>query len=152
MKFSKILILYLLSNILSVSSYGQTYGVDSIDFDQTQILIKSLSYKLEIARSNAQRRTGLMYRTALGPKQGMIFVYPRLGLHRIWMKNTLIPLTVVWIDDSEQIIGIKQLQPCRSDPCASYGVSKPSRYIIELSAEEHDISVGDKLTEIKRVR
>ncbi len=115
---------------------------NDISFDTGRLVLNGEEYELEIARSLQQRLHGLMYREQLDNRQGMLFIYPRSGSHRIWMKNTLIPLTVIWIDDTGTIIDIKTLGPCTADPCPSYGVAKPSKYILELSAENHGLHPG----------
>ena len=61
-------------------------------------------YQIEIARTPARRQQGLMHRSHLGPRQGMLLVYSQAGDHRIWMKNVLIPLRVYWIDASFEVI------------------------------------------------
>jgi uncharacterized membrane protein (UPF0127 family) len=61
------------------------------------------------------------------------------------MKNTLIPLTVIWLDKNEKIISIKKLPPCVSDPCPSYGVSKPSKYVLELDSGSHSLKPGQSI-------
>ena len=123
---------------------------NDISFSSERLVLKGEAYELEIARSLQQRLHGLMYREQLDKRQGMLFIYPQSGNHRIWMKNTLIPLTVIWIDDIGTIIGIKKLFPCNADPCPSYGVSKPSRYILELNAENHGLYSGLSLHEINK--
>ena len=86
-----------------------------------------------------------MFRDRLDKRQGMLFIYPRSGDHRIWMKNTLIPLTVVWIDETRTVIGIKKLAPCTADPCPSFGVSRPSKYVLELNNENHGLNLHQRL-------
>jgi uncharacterized membrane protein (UPF0127 family) len=80
---------------------------NDIIFDKGQLILNGEDYSLEIARSTKQRRHGLMFRDHLDKRQGMLFIYPGSGDHRIWMKNTLIPLTVIWLDKNQKIIGIK---------------------------------------------
>ncbi len=113
-----------------------------ISFEKEQLNLGGEEYLLEIARSAKQRNHGLMFRDHLDERQGMLFIYPRSGNHRIWMKNTLIPLTVVWVDESNEVIGIKKLFPCDYDPCPTYGVSIPSKYILELSSGNHRLESG----------
>ncbi len=116
-----------------------------ISFEKEQLNLGGEEYLLEIARSAKQRNHGLMFRDHLDERQGMLFIYPRSGNHRIWMKNTLIPLTVVWVDESNEVIGIKKLFPCDNDPCPSYGVSIPSKYILELSSGNHRLEPGRRI-------
>ena len=102
-------------------------------------------YSIEIARSVEQRNRGLMFRDRLEHRNGMLFIYPRSGYHRIWMKNTFVALTVIWVDEKSHIIDIKILPPCVYDPCPSYGVSKPSKFILELSDGNHQLESGQRI-------
>jgi len=118
---------------------------NDINFDQVRLNLNGEEYLIEIARSENQRRHGLMFREQLDNRRGMLFIYPKSGAHRIWMKNTLIPLTVIWIDSDKSVIDVKKLIPCASDPCPSYGVSKPSKYILELNSGIHGLKPGSRI-------
>ena len=115
---------------------------NDIAFEQKLLVLVGEEYLLEIARSEKQRNHGLMFRDRLEERRGMLFIFPRSGNHRIWMKNTLIPLTVVWVDEDNKVIGVRNLSPCVYDPCPSYGVSAPSKYILELSSGKHRLEPG----------
>ena len=106
-------------------------------------------YQIELATTVAQRRLGLMHRSRLGPRQGMLLVYPQAGDHRIWMKNMLIPLRVYWIDASSVVIGVQRLEPCSAEPCPVYAVAGDSQYILELGDYAHPLDVGDKVENIR---
>jgi uncharacterized membrane protein (UPF0127 family) len=124
---------------------------NDIVFKKRRAIINGEEYLVEMARSAKQRRHGLMFRDQLNKHHAMLFIYPNSGDHRIWMKNTLIPLTVIWIDKNSLVIGVKNLSPCNSDPCPAYGVSKPSKYVLELNNENHGLKPGfrvDGLTDI----
>jgi uncharacterized membrane protein (UPF0127 family) len=125
---------------------------NDIDFDKGQINLAGEAYVVEIARSTKQRRHGLMYRDHLGKRQGMLFIYPRSGDHRIWMKNTLIPLTVIWFDETRTVIGIKKLIPCTTEFCPGFGVSKPSKYVLELNGENHSVKPGLKFNSLFQLK
>ena len=127
--------------IISLLNIGASISND-MAFEQKLIVLAGEEYLLEIARSPEQRGHGLMFRDQLDERQGMLFIYPRPGDHLIWMKNTLIPLTVIWVDENNEVIGIKNLSPCERDPCPVYGVSKPSKYILELSGGDHRLEPG----------
>ena len=122
----------------------------AIEFDRSSLTINGVEYSIEIAITSKQRSQGLMFRESLDIRQGMLFVYPRPGNHRIWMKNTLIPLSVIWLDHNETVIEVKILPPCKLDPCPSYGVSKPAKYIIELSSEVRSVKSGDRIKGVKQ--
>ncbi len=106
-------------------------------------------YQIELATTVDQRRLGLMHRSQLGPRQGLLLVYPQAGDHRIWMKNMLIPLRVYWIDASSVVIGIQLLEPCNAEPCPVYAVAGDSQYVLELGDYAHPLAVGDKIENIR---
>ncbi|MCZ6723127.1 MAG: DUF192 domain-containing protein [Gammaproteobacteria bacterium] len=124
---------------------------NAIDFDRTQLFISGVTYTLEIAKTPKQRQQGLMFRQQLDIREGMLFIYPQPGNHRIWMKNTRIPLSVIWLDENGVVIDVQILSPCDSDPCQSYGVSRVSKYIIELNSRVGDISPGDGIQGLKQL-
>ena len=107
------------------------------------------TYQIEVASTPAQRQRGLMYRPQLAPNQGMLFVYPQAGDHRIWMKNMVIPLRVYWIDASFEVIDLQRLAPCSSEPCPVFAARRDSMYILELGDYEHRLAVGDSLEGIR---
>ncbi len=126
-------------------------NAEQISFDAAEVIIKGHPYRMEIAGTGQQRQQGLMFRRHLSAQSAMLFVYPVTGDHRIWMKNTLIPLMVVWLDDDETVIHTQRLEPCKADPCPSYGSDGASRYIIEFHAEFKDLEIGDRLSGIHKL-
>ncbi len=111
-----------------------------------QLELKGQVYQLEIADTHYLRSRGLMHRSRLDQQAGMLFVYPTEGHYRIWMKNTLIPLTVIWLDSKATILDIKTLLPCMSLHCPIYAADQPSRYILELHASQASrFQPGDRL-------
>jgi uncharacterized membrane protein (UPF0127 family) len=91
--------------------------------------------EVELARTAAQRSMGLMFRQALGPDEGMLFVFDLPDEHRFWMRNTLIPLDIIWMDRTRKIVHIESnVPPCQADPCATYGPKQPILYVLELAA------------------
>src|SRR5215218_5443429 len=78
---------------------------------------------------------GLMFRESLGPNEGMLFIFEKTGFYPFWMKNTLIPLDIIWIDEQWRIVSIAEsVPPCRTDPCATYPPAGDARYVVEVSA------------------
>lgn len=104
---------------------------------------------VEVANTDELRAQGLMYRDHLNPGAGMIFFFANDGVYPFWMKNTLIPLDMIWIDASRRIAHVKtNVPPCKVDPCASYDPEVPARYVLELAAGEaakHGVKAGDAL-------
>ena len=102
---------------------------------------------LEVARTEAERAKGLMFRTDLAEQAGMIFLFERPGIYPFWMKNTLIPLDMLWTDTSGKIAWIAEsVPPCKADPCPEYPPRAEAQYVIELRAgfaKRHGVKVGD---------
>jgi uncharacterized membrane protein (UPF0127 family) len=111
--------------------------------------IRDTCFKVEIANTNEERAQGLGDRASLEQDKGMLFVFEKEGLYRFWMKNTLIPLDIIWMDKEGRIVYIeRQAQPCRQDPCQSINPGVISQYVLELNGGTCDrlsISVGDKV-------
>lgn len=104
---------------------------------------------VEIAADDQMRAQGLMYRDRLDPGRGMLFVFPRDDVFSFWMKNTRIPLDMIWIDVNRRVAGIQEnVPPCRVEDCPSYGPGVIARYVLEVGggeAAKHGLKVGDSL-------
>ncbi|MDR2240900.1 MAG: DUF192 domain-containing protein [Zoogloeaceae bacterium] len=85
----------------------------------------------EVAHTASERATGLMNRTSLPAHRGMLFVFPEAGVQCFWMKNTLIPLSIAFLDDEGRIVQIADMQPQSLDNHCSL---KPVRYALEMNA------------------
>ncbi len=104
-------------------------------------------FRVELATTNAQRERGLMYRTSLPADQGMLFVFPYDAPQAFWMKNTLIPLDMLFFDKQHKLVSMQlDVPPCKADPCPVYPSGKPVVYVLELSAgtaARLGITIGD---------
>ncbi len=95
-------------------------------------------YKVEIADDDAERARGLMFRDELATGHGMIFVHDREEPQSYWMKNTKIPLDILYFDDARKLVAQQRdVPPCSAgDACPSYPSHAPARYVLELNAGE----------------
>lgn len=101
----------------------------------------------EIADTEAKRAQGLMHRENLPSSQGMLFVFTNTDQHSFWMKNTFIPLDIVFINEDKRIVDILEALPCENDVCPVYKPKTGVRYALELNkgfTEEHGIKIGDE--------
>jgi uncharacterized membrane protein (UPF0127 family) len=105
---------------------------------------------VEIAETEEQRARGLMFRERMSPAEGMIFLFEGPGNYPFWMKNTLIPLDMIWLDQHARIVWIAHsVPPCKADPCPSFDHEGDALYVVEVVsgfAKEHRLKVGDQLT------
>jgi uncharacterized membrane protein (UPF0127 family) len=103
-----------------------------------------------LAVSSEERSRGLMFREHLDPDKGMLFIYKDEGVHYFWMKNTLIPLDMIWINGNREVISIsKDVQPCEISQCPLIGSEQKVQYVLELNAGSSDkigLAIGDKVT------
>jgi hypothetical protein len=86
--------------------------------------------RAEVANAFETRARGLMYRQSLGPNQGMLFVFPVLERHCMWMKNTPLPLSVAFIDEGGEVVSISEMAPHTED---SHCAARPARFALEMS-------------------
>jgi uncharacterized protein len=105
--------------------------------------------KIEIANEEQLRSDGLMYRDSLAPDAGMLFFFPEEGEYPFWMKNTRIPLDMIWIDSARRIAHVKhEVPPCRTADCPSYPPNANAKYVLEVAggvAKQHGLKTGDVL-------
>ena len=99
--------------------------------------IKGHRYTIEIAADDASRAHGLMDRTHMDADRGMLFVFENDEPRAFWMKNTKIPLDMLFFDREQRLISVQHdVPPCVSDPCPPYRSGAPARYVLELNAGE----------------
>ncbi|MBS0430977.1 MAG: DUF192 domain-containing protein [Proteobacteria bacterium] len=90
---------------------------------------------VEIAADDASREHGLMDRTSMPADHGMLFVFPDSQIRTFWMKDTLIPLDMLFFDADRRVVTLlADVPPCKADPCPIYPSTQPARYVLELNA------------------
>lgn len=108
--------------------------------------IGSKAFELEIANDDETRMRGLMQRDSMPDDHGMIFVFPNEEDRGFWMKNTRIPLDIIYVSAAKQVVSIKTMEPYSRANVPSDG---PAKYAIELNAgaaEKTGVKPGDTLT------
>lgn len=126
------------------STAGQNYnGPIAVLPDGSQV-------RIEVAADDDTRAQGLMFRDRVPEGTGMLFVFPQSGDYPFWMKNTLVPLDMIWIDDQKRVVHVQHgVPPCKADPCPSYPPHAVAKYVLELGdgqAAKHRIVNGSTLT------
>ncbi|MBD1847560.1 DUF192 domain-containing protein [Cyanobacteria bacterium FACHB-63] len=112
-----------------------------------QVQIGRETISLEVAKTPEQRSRGLMYRTELASDRGMLFLFETTERLSFWMKNTLIPLDIVFLKDGE-VRQTATAVPCPTEPCPVYSSQTPVNQVLELPAgriRALGIKVGDRL-------
>ncbi len=91
--------------------------------------------RAEFARTPEELQKGLMNRTSLPKDSGMLFIFPDETNRSFWMKNTLIPLDVIFISSKGRINEMTTLNPCQeTEICQSYNSKTPAQYVLEINA------------------
>ena len=106
--------------------------------------IKDQNYKIELATTNAQRTKGLSQRQTLCPNCGMLFIFNFETYLPFWMKDTLIPLDMIWLNKSGQIVDIKTVTETNSQKI--YQNQTTAKYVLELNANDSQkigLKIGD---------
>jgi len=114
-----------------------------------QICFTGSCVRVEIADNAESRMVGLMNRTSLPYDGGMLFVFDSEGTYSFWMKDTLIPLDMIWLDSELRVVDIQHAVPCTGSPCLEYVPSGKAKYVLEVNegyADRKMISVGDRAT------
>lgn len=133
--------IYLIFNFFLISLY--TFSNEKIEIS---IYNKNITFNVEVAKTIEERRTGLMYRKKLLNNEGMLFIFPREKIIQLWMKNTYIPLDVIFISENKVIVDIKKNMEKLSETIVKSKVK--SRYALEFNAgliNKLDIEIGDKV-------
>ncbi|MRD73685.1 DUF192 domain-containing protein [Rhodocyclus tenuis] len=116
-----------------VSLVALAFGLASAqaaEFPQIELSAGIHRIEAEVASDQATRMQGLMYRRTLATQQGMLFVFPQRARHCMWMRNTLLPLSVAFLDEEGRIINIEDMQPqTENNHCAA----QPARFALEMN-------------------
>ena len=140
MKRYAVLAAFLLALATSLGSWAE------VTFKKSQVKVGNHVLKVEVATNNEQRMQGMMYRKSMGAEEGMLFVFDEPEYLSMWMKNTLIPLSVAFLDKDGVILNILDMEPQTLDSHTSAG---PAVYAIETNKgwfAAKKIKPGDKVT------
>jgi len=97
--------------------------------------LDGISFQPQLALTSAQRQRGLMFRRT-APRDGMLFVFPTATSGGFWMKNTRVPLKIVFYDSRGRAVRTMTMTPCREDPCRIYDPQRQYRFALELRAKD----------------
>jgi len=139
-------IAFLAAGLLSAAALAQQPALPEIDLTAGMHRIRA-----EVASDMNSRMQGLMFRKSLPQNGGMVFVFDENAVHCMWMKNTLVPLSVAFIDEAGAIIIIADMQP-KSEQ--SHCAAKPARYALEMNKgwfAQRGIKAGAKLRGLEKL-
>jgi uncharacterized membrane protein (UPF0127 family) len=112
-----------------------------------KVCIRKTCVVVELADTGALRTHGLMFRESLAWDRGMLFVFEQEDVHSFWMKNTRIPLDMIWIGADKRVVSIRERVPsCVTSACQTYSPAAKALYVLEVNAgwvARNGIRVGD---------
>lgn len=110
---------------------------------------KNASLEVKVADTGELRTTGLMFVNQMAEDKGMLFIFEDEKQHAFWMKNTLIPLDMIFVAANGTVVGVvENATPCEKDPCEAYSVNAASQYVVEANAgfaRRNGISAGARV-------
>ena len=110
------------------------------------ISVGAQNFTVEVATTSSERELGLMGRTELLGDQGMLFIFEASKIHSFWMKDTLIPLDILWISADMKVVDMVTAQPCVSEECDIYTPSNAAQYVLEVNATSFTGEIGDTVS------
>ena len=138
--------LILLAWLLAAPARAQQPPLPAVDLTAGMHRIRA-----EVASDMGARMQGLMFRKSMPQNAGMVFVFEESAVHCMWMKNTLIPLSVAFIDQDGAIINIADMQPHSEQ---SHCATRPARYALEMNKgwfAQRGIKPGAKLRGLEKL-
>jgi len=135
---------------IAVSLLATLTSACSVHAAGPTVELKGHRFAVEVAADDAARARGLMFRDSMADDHGMLFVFDRSYVQTFWMKNTRIPLDILYFDANYKLVSVQErVPPCRSDPCAQYPSTGPAQYVLELNAgmtQKLGAKAGDTLS------
>lgn len=130
--------------LFSVSALAQSSGRVALNIGFFRI-------DAEVAADQETRMQGLMHRRSMAAQQGMLFVFPQVAVHCMWMRNTYLPLSVAFLDEQGRILNIEDMQPQTED---NHCATRPARYALEMNLgwfSSKGIKPGAKLSGLEKL-
>ena len=136
--------LLLVCFIINACFYGFTYS------RETKACFNNSCFSLEVAEDEETRFQGLMFREDLADDEGMLFLFKTESRYGFWMKNTSIPLDIIWVNSQNNIVHIEEeIRPCQDNNCPVFYSQENALYVLELKAgtvKKSGIKVGNKVS------
>lgn len=135
----------LLAPICTTICIYTTANASESNLKRQQFQINTHKLEAELALTAEERQRGLMFRESLAENQGMMFQFTHADYYCMWMKNTLIPLSIAFIDEQGKIINIEEMQANNEQTTCT---KSKARYALEMNSgwyRQHQVKVGQQV-------
>lgn len=143
-------IVAMLSTGVSANASAVPEGKPQTGLPTLVLKVGSQNVRADVAHTENTRQIGLMFRQKMGKQDGMLFVFPEIGYHAMWMRNTLIGLSVAYMSERGVILSIHEMQALSETPHQSAG---PARYALEMNSgwfRSNKINVGNTIKGLEK--
>lgn len=134
-------------SFLKMRGFESIIAINGVEIKN--ICFGSNCFYAETSENQEDIMLGLMFRKYLDEDRGMLFVFPDFKNHSFWMKNTLIPLDVIWLNENMEVVYVgENIQPCGDGLCKGINPIEKSKYVLELNAgmaQKINLKIGDRL-------
>jgi len=137
MSKTKIIFIALLAGFMAMIALWnpKTVEMEKKESDISKVCFNEECFNVEIADTPKTRARGLMNREHLDQGSGMLFLFDTESKYHFWMKNTLIPLDIIWLDKNKKVVFIEHnVEPCEADPCETFGPGEKTKYVFEINS------------------
>ena len=116
--------------------------------ENAHVELKGQTFSVEVVRDKERQALGLMYRQSMPADHGMLFIFPNEAPRSFWMKNTRIPLDIMYFSSDLKLVSVANAKPCRVEQCPAFPSEGPAQYVLELNAgkaSELGMTKGDEM-------
>jgi len=121
----------LVVGIVIILFVAYLYGINKTK--EPLVCFEDSCFNVEVVDTLSEREAGLMYRENLDKDSGMLFIFDEEGNYPFWMKNTLIPLDMIWIGGNKTVVDVKSAVPCLAEPCPVIYPGGDALYVLEIN-------------------
>lgn len=135
---------------VSLALFAIVFAAPGCAAEEPRVRLNNETFTVALALTREEQARGLMFVEEMPEDRGMLFVFSREGLRSFWMKNTRIPLDILYFDSDLKLVSVvENARPCASSRCPSYPSQGPAQYVLELNAgmaRSLGVEPGDELT------